>query len=382
MKYLPLIYKNILRNKRRTVLIFISLSFSLFLFVFLFTVLSSMNKIMYRPSIMNNILVTSKSYDGKWSDLPQSYIPKIKKLPHVVDANPCLQIFTYFEKPTKIINVWGVVPEKLDELMDITRIDGMGLDELSKEKTSALVGNYLMEEYNWKIGDKIILKSGLTQEDIPFTIRGVVHGLSNASYITYLNLDYIQDILDNQGRLTFIYIKAEDSSYLPEISRKVEEMFRNYPVEVFTITQKSFMDSIVDKIKAILIAFRLIGWIAIISTFLLVGNCIAISIRERTTEMGVFRVLGFSRIKVLALVLSESVGLALCGGAAGSLFAYLLPAMYHVSIPATIPLHVDPDISLVLYGIFISILIGFCGGIIPVLNSVLMKPGDAMRNIG
>ena len=142
------------------------------------------------------------------------------------------------------------------------------------------------------------------------------------------------------------------------------------------------MDSIVGKIKAILIAFRLIGWIAIVSTFLLVANCIAISIRERTPEMGVFRVLGFSRVKILTLVLAESTVVALSGGMAGVLIAYLLPTIHHVTIPASIPLHVYPDSSLVAYGLFISVLIGILGGIFPSLSSVRMKPSDAIRGIG
>lgn len=382
MKYLTLIYKNILRNKRRTLLIFVSLSFALFLFVFLFTVLTSMHKVMYRQSIMNNIFAGSTFYDVKHSDLPESYIAKIKKLPHVVDVNSCLQVFTYFEKSTKTVNAWGIIPSTLNEIMDITRIDGFDLDGLSQDRTGALVGYYLMKEYNWKIGDRIILKTGLAKEGIPFTIRGIVHGISNASYITYLNLDYLQDIINNQGRVSFFYIKADDPSFIPEIIQKVEEMFRNYPIEVYAFTQKSFQDSIVDKIKAILIAFRFIGWIAIISTFLLVANCIAISVRERTTEIGVMRVLGFSRSKILALVLAESIFVAVAGGMAGALLAYLLPVFYHIAIPATVPLHVDPNGSLVAYALFISILIGFFGGCFPLLNSVFMKPGDAIRGIG
>jgi len=382
MKYLPVIFKNILRNKRRTSLIFTSIAFALFLFVFLFTVLSSMNKVMHRPSIANNIIAYSESYDVKHSDFPESYIATIKKMPHVLDANPCLQILTYFEQSTKVINVWGINPVKLGEIMDITRIDGIGLDALSRDTTAVLVGYYLMEEYQWKIGDRIILKSGSTWKEIPFTIKGVVHGLSNASYIVYANLPYLQDVINNQGRVSFTYIRVDDPSLIPQICKKLEEEFHNYPVEITTITQKSFMDSIVDKIKAILIAFRLIGCIAIISTFLLVTNCIAISIRERTSELGVMRVMGFSRTKILLLVLAESMVVTFSGGTVGVLLAFLIPMLYHIAIPATVPLHVYPDFHIALYGMAISVLIGFLGGIIPAFTCVRMKAGDAIRNIG
>lgn len=381
MKYLSLIYKNILRNKRRTILIFFSLSFALFLFVFLFTVLTSMNKVMYRSNILNNIYAYSKSANSNLINFPESYNNKIKELPHVVDSHPCLMIFTYFEKATMFITLFGVISD-ISEIIGITRIDGLDLDGLSQERTAALVGSYIMEEYNWKIGDRIILVSATTQEEISLTIRGIVHGLSNASYHVYANLRYLQDILNNQGRVSFIHIKAEDPSFVPEISQKAEALFRNYPVEIIAITEKSFMDSIIDLIKAILIAFRLIGWITIISTFLLVANCIAISIRERTTEIGVMRVLGFSRTKIMTLVLAESVGVAISGGMAGALLAYLLPTILPITIPTNMPLRVEPDASLVTYAFLISILIGFFGGIFSTLNSVLMKPSNAIRGVG
>jgi ABC-type antimicrobial peptide transport system permease subunit len=44
-------------------------------------------------------------------------------------------------------------------------------------------------------------------------------------------------------------------------------------------------------------------------------------------------------------------------------------------------LRVEPDASLVAYGFIISVLIGFLGGIFPVLNSLLIKPGDAIRGV-
>lgn len=383
MKYLPFIYKNILRNKRRTFLIFFSLSFALFLFVFLFTILASMNKAIYQPHIMNNIIVISKSFNAKHNALPESYSAKMKTLPHVLDANPCVQVFTCFEKSAKIIALWGIIPYKLKEIVEITKIDGLDTEGLSEEKTAALVGYNLMEEYKWKIGDRIILKSGMFPKEIPFTIKGIAHGtLGNTSDTVFLNLDYLQNVLDTQGRVSFIYIKADDPSSIPEISRKAEALFRNYPVEIYAFEQKAFMDSIVDKIKAILIAFRFIGWLTIISTFLLVANCIALSIRERTTEIGVMRVLGFSRSKILILVLAESIFVATGGGISGASIAYLLPTVHQIVIPTAPPLSVDPNASLVAYGLFISILIGIGGGLSPTLSRILMKPSDAIRGIG
>lgn len=335
---------------------------------------------MYRSNIASNIFAYSKNANSNDQDFPEAYTNKIKTISHVVDAKPFLMVFSYFEKSTRFITLFGVNTD-ISKVMGITRFDGLDFNGLSKERTSALVGYNLMEEHNWKIGDKIILVSSATQKEISLTIKGVFYGSSMSSYNVYANLKYLQDILDSQGRVSYVNIESEDPSFIPEISRKAEAMFRNYPVEIITITEKSFMGSIVDMIKAILIAFKLIGWIAIISTFLLVANCIAISIRERTTEIGVMRVLGFSKAKIASLVLAESIVVATAGGIAGAFFAYLLPTIYPITIPANVLLRVEPDASLVAYGFIISVLIGFLGGIFPVLNSLLIKPGDAIRGV-
>lgn len=382
MKFIPLIYKNILRNKRRTLLTFLSLTFSIFLFVFLFTILSSMHKVMYRSSVLHNILTASKSFDIKHHDYPVSYTPKIKSIPHVKDAMPWLMSYCYFEKPTSLVNVWGIISEKVKGFIEIARIEGTTLAEFSKERRAALVGISYIEKYGWEIGDQVIVKTRGKGTEIPFIIKGVVYGLSSARSTIYLNLPYLQDLIDNQGRASGVYIKADDPSFIPEICRKVESMFRNYPVEIVAIPHKSFMDSIVNIIKAILIAFKLIGWITIISTFLLVANGIALSIRERTAEIGVMRVLGFSRGKILTLILCESVLLTLSGGILGAFIAFAIPSLHHLTIPADIQLHVIPDGHLVVWGIFAAILIGLLGGALPALNSVLMKPGDAIKSTG
>jgi len=373
--------KNILRNKRRTILIFISLAFALFLFVFLFTILTSMNQYFNSAHTKHTIYVYSTHFGIHNYDFPQTYTSMISKISHVKDITPIVQLFGYFEKSTELISTWGVDYRNARNFLEISNIEGTSWSDFAKEKSAALVGKHLMERYRWMIGDTIILKSSL-EIKFSFIIRGIVHAPDGSGGNNiYLNLAYLQEIIGCPGRLSFMFIKADDGTFVPEICSKVETMFRNYPVEVATITQKSFMHSIVDKIKAILIAFRLIGWITIISTFLLVANCIAISIRERKSEIGVMRVLGFSQCRILALILTEPIIVSLGGGMIGTFSAYLLPTFYHVVIPTAMPLHVNPDGSLILYGFFISLLIGFLGGILPTLSSVRLKPSDAIRNI-
>jgi len=59
-----------------------------------------------------------------------------------------------------------------------------------------------------------------------------------------------------------------------------------------------------------------------------------------------------------------------------------LPTILPITIPTNIPLRVEPDASLAAYAFLISLLIGCLGGIFSALNSVLMKPSNAIRGVG
>ena len=93
-------------------------------------------------------------------------------------------------------------------------------------------------------------------------------------------------------------------------------MFANSSAETKTTTEKGFVEGFakqVGDIGAIMIAIL----VAVLFTMLLVAaNTMAQSVRERTSEVGVLKTLGFSNASILALVLGESVLIAVIGGGA------------------------------------------------------------------
>ena len=105
---------------------------------------------------------------------------------------------------------------------------------------------------------------------------------------------------------------------------KFDDMFANSAAETKTTTEKGFVEGFakqIGDIGAIMIAIL----VAVLFTMLLVAaNTMAQSVRERTNEVGVLKTLGFSNGSILALVLGESVLIALLGGAAGLGLAWLI----------------------------------------------------------
>ena len=94
-------------------------------------------------------------------------------------------------------------------------------------------------------------------------------------------------------------------------------MFANSSAETKTTTEKGFVEGFakqIGDIGAIMIAIT----VAVLFTMILVAaNTMAQSVRERTSEVGVLKTLGFSNGSILALVLGESVLIAVIGGGLG-----------------------------------------------------------------
>ena len=114
-------------------------------------------------------------------------------------------------------------------------------------------------------------------------------------------------------------MKIADPSTAQAMGATFDEMFANSSAETKTTTEKGFVEGFakqVGDIGAIMIAIL----VAVLFTMLLVAaNTMAQSVRERTSEVGVLKTLGFSNASILLLVLGESVVICVIGGGLGLL---------------------------------------------------------------
>jgi putative ABC transport system permease protein len=110
---------------------------------------------------------------------------------------------------------------------------------------------------------------------------------------------------------------------------------------------------------------------------MIVGNTMALTIRERTREIGVMKTLGFSGARILGLVLGESVLLALLGGIPGLAIAALFTLALRESMANFIPgFAMTPGIALI--GLALMLGLGLITGIIPALNAMRLKIAAAL----
>ena len=142
---------------------------------------------------------------------------------------------------------------------------------------------------------------------------------------------------------------------VPQIAKNIDDMFANAPAPTKTESEGQFALSFVSMLGNIKL-FLLVICGAVTFTILLVsGNTMAMSVRERISEVGVLKTLGFNNDAILGIIIGEAITIALIGGVIGLVLAEVLTAGVGKTAGAFMPqlnnLSVTPFTALVALGV-------------------------------
>jgi len=113
-----------------------------------------------------------------------------------------------------------------------------------------------------------------------------------------------------------------------------------------------------------------------------VSNIMMVTVRERTTEIGIRRAIGATPRNILSQIISESIVLTLVAGMSGILFAVLILQMLELSQTedGIVAAHFQVDFwTAILAAVVISVM-GVLAGLAPAARAMSIKPVDAMRD--
>ncbi len=152
-----------------------------------------------------------------------------------------------------------------------------------------------------------------------FRVAGVLErsGTSDDSAI-FIPLATAQEMFAQHGRLTAIAIRLND----PALVREAAPRLQKIPgAQVVTMTE--MMGTFLNLLGAVRTLVLAVAAIAIAISALTVFNTLLAGVIERTNELAIMRAIGASRTQVFALLVGESLLLALGGLIAGSALAFL-----------------------------------------------------------
>jgi putative ABC transport system permease protein len=384
MKFLPLIWANLMRRKIRT----------------LFTVLSILVAFILFGYIAAINIAFSMGVDVTGADrlvlrhkvsiiqlLPYSYQARIEQVEGVVDVCHQTWFGGVYQDPKNFFMQAPVEPDRFFRLFPEFIVPDEQMEAFKRNRTGAIVGRTIADRFGWKVGDRVPIQATIwVQKDgsrtWEFDIEGIYDGAEKGTDTTQFLFHY--DYFDEarrygEGSVGWYTIRIDDPDNAATIAENIDAKFANSPYETKTETEKAFAQSFAKQVGDIgTIAVGIMS--AVFFTILIVaGNTMAQSVRERVNELGVLKTLGFSNRKVLVLVLLESCAIAFLGGGLGLIIATTLISMGDPT-GGFLPVFFFPVKHQAL-GWFLVLMLGLVAGILPALQAMRLKIVDALRRV-
>jgi putative ABC transport system permease protein len=152
------------------------------------------------------------------------------------------------------------------------------------------------------------------------------------------------------------------------------------------MSERSMNNSFMAAFSAILTVLDIVSGIILLIMMLILGNTIAMGVRERTREYGVLRALGFSPRHVAMFVIGEGLTIGVLAGAIGTALSYPVVQLgtgrwLEENLGAFFPyFRVSADTAIV--AAVLAVLLGAVSAIIPAMQASKLTIIDALRRVG
>lgn len=385
MRFLPLILKNSLRNRRRSFLTISSLAISLCL---LGVLMALYYALFFSPPKADQALrLITRHKVSITMVMPLHYRDKIRNVPGVREIVTWQWFGGLYKNEQReqkyFFPRFGVEARSMFDVYRNFVIPEDQKQAFISDRRACIVSRATAEAQGFKIGDRVYIKGNIFPIDLDLTVKGI-YDMDDGNEGLWFHMEQIEEGLKRlgsnrsfAGTFTILANSAED---VPRIQRAVDEMFANSDAPTRTETEQAFALSFLaflGNLKLILMSICA----AVTFTILLVAaNTVAMSVRERVREVGVLKTLGFTQQKILGLLLGEALAISLLGGALGLLMAQGLCRVLAVGMATFMPpdqLTIRLPVFLALLGI--SLLIGIASSAVPAWNASRTPILDALR---
>jgi putative ABC transport system permease protein len=387
MKFLGLLFDNILRNKRRTILTVSSIAVSLFLITTLLTVLSEMEN---PPSTPESALrVLTRHRVSLANILPMSYRAKIAKVEGVEAVVGSMWFGGVYKDPKNFFAQFAVDSDQFFQVYADIKIPDDQKQAYIQDRTGAIAGENLAKRFDWKVGDRIPLQGALFDFNPELTLRGIYSGGGDDGSTLYFHWEYFNEgmkkLFGNSEGVNFTGFytaRAVSAERVPAIAENIDSLFKNTSAPTKTESEKTFVLGFLSMMGNIRMLVTSICSVVIFTIVLVAANTMAMSIRERVREIGILKALGFRKAQVLSLLLGESVLLAVGGALLGALSAKVVFSGARLSaVTGGMITRIQVTPMTLLFCGSIGLFVGLVSAGIPAWQAAGRRVVDALRDV-
>ncbi|QEH37406.1 ABC transporter permease YtrF precursor [Aquisphaera giovannonii] len=399
MKYLTYILRNARRNPIRSFLTVASTSICLFLMMILLAFFAINGEVSEQSRVYNRIITMNAN--GFAGMVPIARVGQVSAMEGVVAATPFSWYGGKYHDQVMPFAQFVVDADTVFTVMDEYTVPPDQLADFKANKDGAAIGRKLASDWNLKVGDPLPLKGDIYPVDMNLTVRAIYDGASNRDLrMCLFHYDYFDEAMKrvtmgagsggslatssarNSGNAGSIFIKCKSADAMASLCKKIDDEYRNSEYPTRTQTEEAFGKMFADMLGDLKNAIYGIGAAVVVSLLFVAGNAMAMAMRERTSEVAVLKAIGFSKGRVLYLVLTEAILVAGLGGALGALGCKFLCDYVDIArfTAGFLPFFYIPW-NIALFGVAVSLFIGFVSGVFPAVIAANSSVIDGLRKV-
>jgi putative ABC transport system permease protein len=379
-----LILKNALRHKLRTILTIVGIVVAITAFGLLRTIVDAWYAGANASSSAR--LVTRNAVSLVFS-MPLTYAQKIRQVPGVASVALANWFGGVYISERNFFPQFAISAPSYLEMYPEYVLSAEEKKAFLTDRTGAIAGRKLAEQYGWKIGDQVPLRGTIFPGTWTFTLRGIYDGADKGTDQStfFFHWDYLNESMKKQfprraDQTGVFVVQLKDPQQAAEVSEAIDATFKNSLAETLTETEKAFQLGFVAMTEAILLAIQAVSFVVLVIIMAVMANTMAMTARERYGEYATLKALGFGNGFVTLMIFGESLAIAFVGGVTGIALTFPLARGFADAMGSLFPIFfVSEDTMLMQFAA--AILIGVVAACIPAWKAARVRIVDGLRAV-
>jgi putative ABC transport system permease protein len=381
------LWRNLTRNRVRSLLTGGAIALAIALVCFLATMPDGMNRILDRFATNTRIVVHNEA--GLVYPLPYAYLQKVRAMPGVVAVTSWTWFGGVFREEEGVsFPNFAIEPDAVGETWPDYGIAPQALEEFKRRRDAAIVGHGTLARYGWKIGDLVTLKGTVFPVDLTFKIVGEIP--SERAPHFWFQREYLEQAVAAVGGhfdfLGTIWVRIDDPARLDPLMRQIDDTFHNSEAQTSSESEKSYFKNFFGALEGLVFLIMLVTALVAVCIVFIAANTASMTVRERMREIAILKAIGFARRTVFGMLVAEATLLATLAGAVGAFASLgLTQLVRHASgswNPAMGPLaSFIVTNTILVQGLFLAFFIGMLSGIVPSYGAARRGVVQTLREV-
>ena len=387
MSLLRLAATNLLRNPLRSVLTILGVSVAVLTFLLLRTVIWAWN-VAADEAVPDRVVTRHKV--TFIMTLPKRYVEEVRAIDGVREAT--WGLWWGGREPnhtSEFFATLAVDPDTWFEVYEEMVVPPEDIAAWREDRQGIIVGDLLAQKFGWEKGDTVSLESTIYPGDWQFRVKGTYVGTRKTvdRQTVMLHWDYFNEQAPDTFKEQVGWIVSRTSGVSPtEVGKKIDQKFDVQDIQTVSQDEATFQRSFLAGFSAILLAINIVSIVILAIMGMILGNTVAMGVRERIPEYGVLRAIGFLPSHLVALVVGEAVTLGILGGVRGLVLGY---AFVDLTIGRWLEENLSgffPYFNITPVNAFLAIVLAVALSVIasalPALQASRLGVVDALRRVG